>query len=128
MKPHYLCLLVPLLFCASRAWSQAEKPPKDEYKLSASRTKIIIAKGQKDSVKLLVVRSKAFKNGKAMIALNPPTEPGLNVAMSQVSNQPDEYLICLSATAEAKSGEYNFIPTCTLRNKRKGIVLKLIVE
>jgi hypothetical protein len=78
-------------------------------------------------VKLVVIRSRAFKIGTAAIALNGPTAAGLTLGLKQLSH-PDEYMIYLSASTKAAPGEYNFVPTCSLRNKNKGIVLKLIIN
>jgi hypothetical protein len=128
MKRKYVWSLVSLLLWAHTSSAQTELPPKQEYQLSASTTTISLKRGQQDSVKLSVLRSKSFKTGKASIALNPPTAAGLNLSIKQLPDQPDDYVVYLFASAEAKPGEYNFVPTCTLRNKNKGIVLKLIIK
>jgi hypothetical protein len=128
MKRKYVWSLVSLLLWASISSAQTELAPKEEYKLLASVSTISITRGQQDSVKLSVLRSKSFKTGKASISSNPPTEAGLSVSIKQTPNQPDVYMLYISATAEAKAGEYNFIPTCTMRNKSKGIILKLIIH
>ncbi|MBA4056797.1 MAG: hypothetical protein C0490_18935 [Marivirga sp.] len=128
MKGRYVCSLVSLLLWAATSSAQTELSPKEEYKLLASASTISVARGQQDSVRLWVLRSKSFKTGKASIALNPPAETGLSVSIKQAPNQPDVYMLYVSATAEAKTGEYNFVPTCTLRNKSKGVILKLIIH
>jgi hypothetical protein len=127
MKRKYLWSLVSLLLWANTSSGQTELPPKEEYKLLASHSTISIVRGQQDSVKLTVLRSRSFKTGKASIALNAPTAAGLSLSIKQFAEL-DEYMVYLSASADAKTGEYNFIPTCTLRNKSKGIILKLIIN
>jgi hypothetical protein len=128
MKRKYAWSLVSLLIWAYTTSAQTELPPKQEYRLSASTTVISLARGQEDSVKLYVTRSKSFKAGKASIALNAPTAPGLSLSIKELPERPDEYMVYLVASAEAKPGQYSFVPTCTLKNKNKGIVLQLIIH
>lgn len=117
-----------LLLWANSSSAQTELPPKEEYKLLTSHSTISLARGQQDSVKLTVLRSKSFKTGKASIALNSPNTSGLTVTLKQPSTNPDEYTVYLAASADAQTGEFNFIPTCTPRKKSKGIILKLIIN
>ncbi len=117
-----------LLLCSTTVSAQTELPPKEEYRLVLSASEITIAKGQRDSVKLSIQRSRSFKNGKATIAANSPKGVGVTVTIKQDVNHADEYIMYLSATPEAKAGEYNFVPGCTLRNKTKGIALKLTIK
>jgi hypothetical protein len=128
MKRKNISPLVVLLLWAYTSSAQTELPPKEEYKLLASATTIALTRGQQDSVKLSVLRSKSFKTGKGSVALNPPTALGLSLSIKQLPNQPDEYVIYMSASEDANTGEYDFVPTCTLRNKSKGIALKLIIN
>lgn len=128
MKATYLWLVVALQFWATSGSAQNQQPPKEEYLLVASATNLIIAKGQQDSVKLTVLRSKSFKTGKSSIAVNAPKEAALDVKVKQLPGEADEYMVYLFTTTETKTGEYNFVPTCTLRNQNKGIVLKLIIN
>jgi hypothetical protein len=128
MKRQYLWCLASLLLLANTSSAQTELPPKEEYKLLASHSTISLARGQQDSVKLTVLRSRSFKTGKASIALNSPIAAGLSVTLKQLPTKPDEYMVYLSASTDAQTGEFNFVPTCTLRNKSKGIILKLIIN
>jgi hypothetical protein len=128
MKATYLWLIAGLLLRATTGLSQNQQPPKEEYALVASVSNLTIAKGQQDSVRLTVLRSKSFKTGKSSIAVNPPKEAALEVKVKQLPGATDEYMIYLITTDETMTGEYNFVPTCTLRNKNKGIVLKLIIN
>jgi hypothetical protein len=128
MKATYLWLLAALQFWATSGSAQSQQPPKEEYVLVASATNLIIVKGQQDSVKLTILRSKSFKTGKSSVAVNPPKEAALDVKVKQLPGEVDEYMVYLITTKDTKTGEYNFVPTCTLRNKNKGIVLKLIIN
>jgi hypothetical protein len=127
MKATYLWLAVAQ-FWATSGSAQSQQPPKEEYLLVASATNLIIAKGQQDSVKLTILRSKSFKTGKPSLAVNLPKEAALEVKVKHLPKEFDEYMVYLTTTNDTKTGEYNFVPTCTLRNKNKGIVLKLIIN
>jgi hypothetical protein len=128
MKATYLWLAVTLQFWATSGSAESQQPPKEEYLLVASATNLTIAKGQQDSVKLTILRSKSFKTGKSSVVVNPPKEAALDVKVKQLPGEFDVYMVYLITTNETKMGEYNFVPTCTLRNKNKGIVLKLIIN
>jgi len=108
--------------------AQTELQPRDEFRLQVSSNTISLSRGQVDSVKLSVHRSKSFKTGKASIFINEQKIGGLKVEIKPLQDRPDEFMVYFTAGADAKVGEYNFIPTCTLRNKDKGIVLKLIIQ
>jgi hypothetical protein len=128
MKAPYLWLVVALQFWATSGPAQSQQPPKEEYLLVASATNLTIAKGQQDSVKLTILRSKSFKTGMSSVVINPPKEAALDVKVKQLPGEVDVYMVYLITTNETKTGEYNLVPTCTLRNKNKGIVLKLIIN
>jgi hypothetical protein len=128
MKTTHLWLVLASLMSPITSAGQTQQPPKAEYLLIASAYTLTIAKGQQDSVKLTVVRSKSFRTGNSSIAVNPPSDAALDVKVKQLPGQPDQYIIYLATTEKTKTGEYNFAPTCSLRNKNKGIVIKLIIN
>jgi hypothetical protein len=128
MKTTYLWLVLALQFWTTSGSPQSQQPPKEEYLFVASATNLTITKGQQDSIKLTVLRSKSSKTGKSSVAVNPPKEAALDVKVKQLPGKVDEYMVYLITTNDTKTGEYNFVPTCTLRNKDKGIVLKLIIN
>jgi hypothetical protein len=119
---------MPLLLWATTCSAQTKSHPEKEYNLIASANAITMARGQQDSVKLTVLRSKSFKTGKASLSVNSPSGAGLNVRVEQVPGETDEYMVYVTTTTDTKAGEYTFIPTCTLRNKQKGIILKLTIN
>jgi hypothetical protein len=125
MKYHWL--LIAMLWCIT--CSAQTKPDANEgFRLLTSATAVTLPRGQQDSIKLTVLRSKAFKTGKASITLNDPNAAGLKAELRGLPVRADEFMLYFSATHEAQPGEYNFIPTCRLQNKNKGIVLKLIIQ
>lgn len=128
MKRNYVWSLVSLLLSASTSFAQTQLAPKQEYIIIASTTTVRLAKGGQDSLKISIIRSKSFKTGKVSLSLNPPSGAGLIMWMKQRPEQPDEFMVHLSASADAKAGEYNFVPTCLLQNKNKGIALKLVIQ
>jgi hypothetical protein len=128
MKAIYLLSVLGSLLCPVIGVAQTLQPPGEEYLLVASANSLTIAKGQQDSVKLAVVRSKSFKTGKSSVTVNPPAEAALEVKINQVTGDPDLYMIYFSTTPDTRPGEYNFVATCSLRHKNKGIVMKLIIK
>jgi len=125
---NYLLFMVLLPLGTSNGFAQTSFPPKEEYRVTASTTILSLARGHQDSVTISIERSKSFKTGKATLSFNAPGEAGLIISTKQRPDHPDDFMVHLSAPADAKVGEYNFVPTCSLRNKNKGIVLKLIIQ
>ena len=125
---NYLWLIVLLPLGTSIGFAQTSLLPKEEYRVTASTTILTLARGQQDSVKISIERSKSFKTGKATLSFNAPREAGLIISTKQRPDHSDDFIVYLSAPADAKVGAYNFAPTCSLRNKNKGIVLKLIIQ
>lgn len=125
---NYLWFMVFLPLGTSIGFAQTGLHVKEEYRVTASTTILILARGHQDSVKISIERSRSFKTGKATLSFNPPREAGLIISSKQLPDHQDEFMVYLSAPADAKVGEYNFAPTCSLRNKNKGIVLKLIIQ
>jgi hypothetical protein len=128
MKTNYRWLLALMLLWETTCSAQTELLPKEEYTLVASTNAITMARGEQDSVTLTVLRSKSFKTGKASLSVNSPSNVGLKVRIEQVPDEADEYIVYLTTTPDTKIGEYTLIPTCTLRNKQKGIILKLTIH
>jgi hypothetical protein len=128
MKTIVLWLTALLSSWAASCMAQVELAPKEEYKLISSATALTVSRGTQDSVKLTVIRSRSFKTGKASMNVNAPTNAGLDVRVKQISVESDEFMVYLITTTDTKPGEYTFIPTCTLRNKQKGIILKLTIN
>ena len=120
--------LFSLLSWAIVTQAQTQLQPREEYRLLASSNTINLSRGQVDSVKLSVHRSKSFKKGKASIFINEPKIRGLKAEIKQLQDRPDEFMLYFTPSVDAQVGEYNFIPTCTLRDKKKGIVLRLIIQ
>ena len=120
--------LFSLLSWAIVSQAQTELQPGEEFRLVASSNTISLSRSQVDSVKLSVHRSKSFKMGEASLFMHEPKIGGLKAEIKQQQNRPDEFMLYFTASTDAQAGEYNLIPTCTLGNKKKGIVLKLIIQ
>ena len=125
---NYLWLIVLLPLGTSIGFAQNSLPPKKGYRVTASHTILTLTRGHQDSVKISIARSKSFKTGKPALSFNAPREAGLIISTKQLPDHPDDFMVYLNAPADAKVGEYNFATTCSLQNKNKGIVLKLIIQ
>jgi hypothetical protein len=128
MKTNYRWLLALMLLWATTCSAQTELLPKHEYTLVASTNAITMERGEQDSVKLTVLRSKSFKTGRVSLSVNSPSNASVNVRVEQVPGEVDEFMVYFTTTSDTRTGEYTFIPTCTLRNKQKGIILKLTID
>lgn len=62
------------------------------------------------------------------MVVNSPNVTGLTITIKSSVAYPDEFVLHMLASIEVAAGEYNVIPTCTLRNRTKGIIIKLIIK
>lgn len=128
MKIKYGWSVVCILLTTG-SMAQTPDPPKEEFKLWLPVTSISIDRGKRDSVNITVLRSRSFRTGKATLVATPPsTASGLEITIEPVPEQPDNYKMRISASSGMQPGEYSILPTCTLRNKTKGMVMKLIIR
>ena len=125
MKAMYGPIAISLLTLTINSSAQTVVPPKNEYTLLASANTISIQRGQQDSLKISILRSRSFKTGTPVITASWPA-PGIIVTVKP-SSLPDIYVVHISATEEIEPGEYNVLPLCTLKNKTKGIVIRIII-
>jgi hypothetical protein len=123
-------ILIVVCFCigTDSSLAQMPQPPKTEFALLLNAPKVTLQKGQSDSVKISVIRSKAYKKGLASLSFSSPSYEGLSITTKPIVDQPDTYMIHVSASEVAKPGDYNILPACTLRNKTKAVVLKVSVN
>lgn len=129
MKIKYGWSIVCLLLLTTGSKAQTPEPPKEEFKLWAPVTSLSIERGKRDSVNISVLRSRSFRTGKASLVATPPSAAaGLEITIEPLPEQPDNYTMRLSAGSEMRPGEYSILPTCTLRNKTKAIVVKLTIR
>ena len=90
-----------MLLWASTCLAQTELEPKEEYRVMASTNTITLTKGQQDSVKISVIRSKSFKSGKVSLSTNPPSHSDVTMSTKQYPERPDEFIVFLSASPDA---------------------------
>jgi hypothetical protein len=74
MKRNYVWSLAGMFLWTSTCLAQTDLAPKEEYRVMASTNSITLAKGQQDSVKISIIRSKSFKSGKASLSTNSPSD------------------------------------------------------
>lgn len=125
MKTILIFVTMPFVF---KGAVNAQTPPANEFELHLSATSILLARGDTDSVNISVLRPKTYKTGDAVFSFTSPERKGIELSITPIPDQPNNYLLRVSANEQADPGEYNIIPSCTIRNKSKGIVLKVKVN
>jgi len=126
MKPKVYLLIVQLVLILNS--TNAQIPPKDSFQLLLSTDNLLLAKGETDSISISVLRSKFYKKGNAVFRFSSPEVKGISVTIQPINDQPDNYSLVVAINDQAESGDYNLIPSCTLRDKTKGVIVKITVK
>ena len=101
--------------------------PRDEFKVSASKTKITLFKPGKDSVELTVVRAKHFKSV-GRFSLASPLPKGVTMKIDPVPDKQDYFIMHLQADDSAEPTEFYVVPSySTSGSTRKGVLIKVVV-
>lgn len=122
-------IIAVLLLCVSGASAQSSQSiPDKDFKLIFSRANMTLNKGESDSLMVCVLRSKAFKRGKANFNMSSPDKKGIIVNLVPVRAASDTCILKIAVSEMADPGAYFFVPNCTIQNKSKGTTFKVTVN
>lgn len=108
--------------------SIAQKPelgPREEFAFNLSNEKIELAPSSEKKVMLTLVKSKSYNKTSAKLTANPPA--GITINFTPDKGQFETSEVTLTANDQAKPGTYSLLINCTLGNKSKSVIAKIIV-
>jgi len=127
MKIKNILLASCLILAVFRGESQSVSP-RDEFKVSISKSQIRLSKGGKDSVELTVIRAKHFK-GTASFRIASALPEEVSTKISPLKEKPDHFIMYLQTSDTADDlKDFYVIPSCTIQGKSKGVTIKVIVS
>lgn len=122
-------IIAVLLLSVSAAFAQSgQSIPVKDFKLMFSRANMTLNKGESDSLMICVLRSKAFKRGKANFNMSSPDKKGITVNLVPVHSASDTCTLKIAVSELADPGVYFLLPNCTIQNKSKGTTFKVTVN
>ncbi len=119
--------IVVLAVLASSAIAQDKALPRTEYSVSLSENSIEVKSGESKDITVTILRSKSYAKAEAKLGLSSALPEGITVTYSQAEGLFDSTVATVTASPEAKTGEYQIILRTTVNNKIKGSVVKLVV-
>ena len=126
MKYKKLTLFPVLLLITSFSFSQ-DVDQREQFKLTTDSFELSIDKGKMDSLELRISRAKKFR-GAATITLNSFLQKGVFTRIEPVRGKADHFMLYVLVADSFSKSEFNLVPSCSINNKSKGIVIKVIVN
>jgi hypothetical protein len=101
--------------------------PRSEFALGLSTPTVAISGGESREIKLSILRSKAYAKSPAKFGLSSAVPQGITVIFDENTSSSEYATVRISATKDVIAGNYMIILNTTIRNKKKGTTLKLVV-
>lgn len=118
-----------LLLLSLTAVNAQDSPaaPKAEFTITVASSSAKIHAGESTSVDIDFLRSKAYKKSNVTLGLSSSLPAGVSIVFEPANGVIDHTTAKITATAEAKPGDYLVILKATMQNKAKGATLKLSI-
>jgi hypothetical protein len=123
-------LLVSLLiaFGCIGASCQTRDIPQKEFTLTADRNEITLKRDESAGLDIVILKSKEVKGSMVSMGVSSTLPAGIAVNFDPEKGLIEMSTVKISASGETKAGIYNLIITAKIRNKLKGIIVKLIIS
>lgn len=102
--------------------------PRTDFLVNLSESSLTLKPGESKQVTLSIVRSKYYAKEKAILGLMGQLPKGITVTYEPAEGNFDSSLATISVAADAVNGAYNIVLSSTLSTKKKGTILKVIVD
>ena len=102
--------------------------PYKEYNVSLSENTVKLSPGESKQITVSLLRSKGFSKSKATLGLASPLPAGVTIAYEPAEGVMESSVATITASKEAKDGQYQVILKSSLRSLEKGTIVKVIVE
>lgn len=107
--------------------AQDATPPAKEFIVRAKTNKVEVNRGGQGNVEVEILRSKGYQRSEAILSLGSSVTAGITVTYDPEKGVMDHSTVSIQVSAQAAPGDYNVILNCTVKNKTKGVILKLKV-
>jgi acetyl/propionyl-CoA carboxylase alpha subunit len=114
-----------MLSCTVAGFAQTEKP-RTEFTLSLDSNSLEIQPGATKEVTMQINRSKSYSKSKAAFGLSSTLPAGIAIVFNEMSG--DAVKVQVTASSDVQPGKYLLILNSTMKNKKKGITLNLVVD
>jgi hypothetical protein len=126
-SPKIICLL-PLMLVALSVSGQNLEIPQNEFALSLSTEELVLSRGEKGELEILILKSKNYQKSKTKMGVSSSLPKGVTITFNPGKGTFDSTQANVSIQADATPGLYMVILNATLNNKTKGSILKLLIK
>jgi hypothetical protein len=119
--------LVVTIICLFATWNLSAQSPKNEFLFNTKTTRAELNKGETNHLDLNIVRSKRYEDSEMKLSVGSGLPNGVQVSFQSADDTANTATAAIVASEAAVAGTYNVVLNCTINNKTKGIIVKLIV-
>lgn len=123
----YYCTAIVLLLLLQPLKAQDTTPPAKEFIVRAKTSKVEVSRGGQSNVEMEILRSRSYQRPEATLSLGSSVPAGITVTYDPEKGVVDRSTVSIQVSAQAAPGDYNILMNCTVKNKTKGVILKLKV-
>jgi hypothetical protein len=123
----YLILIALCVFVQAPVKAQDQATPEKEFVLRTKTNMVEVSRGSSGKVDVEIVRSKSYQKPGASIRMGSAVPAGITVRYEPETDVADRSMVLIAVSEQAVPGDYNLILNCTVKNKTKGVILKLKV-
>ena len=123
----YYCTVIVLLVLIQSLKAQDATLPAKEFIIRAKTSKVEISRGGQGAVEVEILRSKSYQRPEATLSLGSSVPAGITVTYDPEKGVTDHATVSIQVSSQAAPGDYTVILNCTVKNKTKGVILKLKV-
>jgi hypothetical protein len=119
--------LVVTIICLLALFDLVGQEPKNEFLFQTKSTRSTITRGNTNNLDLRIVRSKRYAESAMKLTVGSALPAGIEVSFQPMDGTTNTATAIIAASPLATSGSYSLVLNCTINNKTKGIIVKLIV-
>jgi hypothetical protein len=119
--------LMATIICFLLVWNLAAQPPKTEFTFQAKTSRVAVSRGGTNNLDLSIVRSKRYEESEMKLSVGSALPTGIEVSFQSPNDTAATALVTVVAKEAALPGTYNVVLNCTINNKTKGVIVKLVI-
>lgn len=126
MKTVYFAALM-LAAATAIAQTKSERP-RTEFSLTLSESVITLKPGESKQVMVNIARSKSYAKENAVLAQMSELPQGITIAYEPNEGNFETSTATITAATDAAAGSYSLVLSSTLNHRKKGAILKLVID
>ncbi|MFZ6010139.1 MAG: hypothetical protein ACOYXT_07285 [Bacteroidota bacterium] len=121
-------ILSTLILASFGSMAQKKENPRTEFIMELSTHELEIKAGETKDVTVDLLRSKGYNKSKAKLGLSSSLPKDVTLVYDPAEGVMERSIAKITVAANAKPGTYQLMLNCTINNKSKGTILKLMVK